>query len=108
VAITYSSLILIPRTFSKETQQHSCPIDENIQIDRRIGSKNILCYGDEPKILAAKTGNGNNISLSNIKLGVNETNWEDKGISCVLGFGEKAVIRVERDKPNIQTTLHNY
>jgi hypothetical protein len=58
-------------------------LDENIQIDRRISSKNILCYGDEPRILVAETGKGNNISLSNIKLEVNETNWEDKDVSCI-------------------------
>jgi hypothetical protein len=58
-------------------------LSENIRIDRRIGSKNILCYDDEPKILAAETGESNSIGGSNIKLEVNEPNWEDKNVSRV-------------------------
>jgi hypothetical protein len=49
-------------------------LDENIRINRRIGSKNIICYIDGSRILATKTGKSNSIGLSYINLEVNESN----------------------------------
>jgi hypothetical protein len=83
MAFSYSSLselfLQIVNHFLVHLEGHS----ENIRIDEWIGSKDGLCYGDEPKILATKSDKSNNIGLSHIKLKVNETNGKDEHISCV-------------------------
>jgi hypothetical protein len=83
VAITYSSLIeLFLKILHHILVQLEC-LDENIRIDRNIRSKHIVCYSDEPRILAAEKGKINSIGISYIKLEVKETNWEGKDISCI-------------------------
>jgi hypothetical protein len=58
-------------------------LGENIRIDGRIRSKDCICYGDNPRILAAETSKGKSIGLSYIELEVNKTNWKYKDVSLV-------------------------
>ncbi|GLT53918.1 hypothetical protein SLA2020_271530 [Shorea laevis] len=45
-------------------------LGENIRIDGSIRSKDCICYGDEPRILATDTGKDNSIGMPWIKLEV--------------------------------------
>ena len=83
-------------------------LGQNIGVDGRIRSKDCVCYGDHPRILAAETGKGDCIGLSHIKLEVNETNWEHKDVSLIQNFGEETVICVRCDKTYIQSTLSDH
>jgi hypothetical protein len=83
VAITYSSLIELFLKILNHILVQLEGLDENIRIDRKIGSKHIICYSDEPRILAAEKGKINSIGMSYIKLEVNETNWEGEDVSCI-------------------------
>jgi hypothetical protein len=82
-AITYSCLTELFLKIFNNMLVHLEGLTENIWIDKWIRSKDNLCYGDETRILAAETGKSNSISLSYIKLEVNETNWKDEDISCI-------------------------
>jgi hypothetical protein len=83
MAISYSCLIEPFLEIVDHFLVHLEDLGENIWTDERIGSKDNLCYSDEPRILTAKAGKINIISLSHIKLEVNETNWKDEDVSCI-------------------------
>jgi len=104
LAITNIYLIIVPlELFLKIINHISVQLEglgENISIDGRIRSKDCICYGDDPRILAAETGKGYGIGMPRIKLEVNETNWKDKDVSSIKNFGEETVICVGCDKTN--------
>jgi hypothetical protein len=87
LGITNISLIIVPLKLFLKIIDHILikleGLGENIKIDGRIRSKDNIYYDDEPRILAAKTSKSNDIGFSYIKLEVNETNWEDKDVSCI-------------------------
>jgi hypothetical protein len=87
LGITNISLIIVPLELFLKIIDH-IPVKleglgENIRIDGRIRSKDCICYGDEPRILAVETSKSNGIGFCYIQLEVNETNWEDKDVSCI-------------------------
>jgi hypothetical protein len=104
LAITNIYLIIVPlELFLKIINHISVYLEglgENIRIDWRIRSKDCICYGDDPRILAAETGKGYGIGMPRIILEVNEANWEDKDVSSIKNFGEETVICVGCDKTN--------
>ena len=67
---------------------------KKIRIDRRIGSKDRVGYGDDTRILAAQTGKGNRICFSNVELEVNHANRKHKNISLVQNFCNECVIEL--------------
>ncbi|KAJ9551243.1 hypothetical protein OSB04_015288 [Centaurea solstitialis] len=71
-------------------------------------TKNHICNRDHTRVLTTQCRNRNCVRLPIVSLVMYEVNWENKNITLIQYFGNMTVVRVRRDKPNLQTTFqHN-
>lgn len=73
--------------------------------DIRLRTEYCIGYGDDTRVLAAKSCNGDGITITVVPLVEDKSNWEQENIALLQDFGDEPVLGVGSHEPNLKAAF---